>query len=78
MTQVNEDDRPSPNQVAGELGQALRHDAPTQAINDYRRLLATSRAEKALEKALADAPPLRPEQVSFLRAVVQSYGEDDS
>lgn len=75
MSIVNQD-RPSPQQIAGELGQALRHDAGDAVIAEYRRRLCTERAERAIQRALADAPPLTSDQVAYLRAIVQGYGPE--
>lgn len=77
-TPLNEDERPSPNALAGQLGQAIAHNAGPDVITEYRRRLACERAEKALAKALADAPPLSAAQVAHLRAIVQTYAPVES
>jgi len=76
VSTVNKD-RPSANALAGELGQAVKHGDPAEVIAAYRAELQVRRAERALEKALAAAPPLTPSQVANLRAVLAAYDPEE-
>lgn len=67
-----------PLSVAAQLKQAIEHDAPEKVIAAYRAELKTDRAEKALRRVLDAAPPLHPQQVAYLRAVLNEYDEDPS
>ena len=68
---VNE--RPSKFSLSASMRQAIEHGAPAEVIDAYRSELKTHRAEAALRRLLDAAPPLRPEQVSYLRAVLDAY-----
>lgn len=72
---VNEPRRSSFS-LAASKRQAEEHGAPEHVIEAYQSELRTRRAERALRKVLADAPPLSTTQVAYLRAVVNEYGDE--
>jgi hypothetical protein len=57
---------------------STRHNHPAEEIEAARTRLVTAGAVDALDRALKDAPPLRAEQVAFIRDVVSQHGSDES
>lgn len=66
-------ERRSKFSLSASMRQAMEHGAPDEVIEAYRSELRTYRAEAALRKVLDAAPPLRPEQVAYLRSVLDTY-----
>ena len=64
---------PVGHSLRGLIGNALQNDRPELA-EQYRQELRMFNIAKAIEKNLADAPPLTGPQVRQLRMLVESYG----
>ncbi|AWK73173.1 hypothetical protein CBI38_18025 [Rhodococcus oxybenzonivorans] len=56
--------------IAGHIGNAVKRD-PSADTTPLRRDLAASRIQDVVEAILADAPPLTPEQVDRLAAILR-------
>jgi len=64
----------TPMQAAGPVGQSVRRRDPV-AESRARQYLAASKIADAIEKALAVAPPLSPEQIKLLTAMLRAGGQ---
>lgn len=52
------------------LGNATSHGRPAAELEDLRRDLAAAKLEKAIQRIVAEAPPLRPEQAERIAALL--------
>lgn len=60
-------------QASGRLGYARAHHADdAERVAEAERDLAEARIARAIQERLADAPPLRPEQIDRLTALLAS------
>jgi hypothetical protein len=62
----------NPNSASSSMRWAREAD-DQEAVEAFKRRMFTGRAERALRRALADAPPLTAQQVAHLRSVLADY-----
>jgi hypothetical protein len=62
----------------GRVGMLRREGSDPVELAEAESSLATGQAEAALARALAKAPPLRPEQIGYLRSVLDTYAESST
>ena len=62
----------SPSVYAGTIAAMVKHHGADYAgINDVRRQLAESKLERFIQKEVAKCPPLKPEQIERLSALLK-------
>jgi hypothetical protein len=74
MSAAVSDPIPSPSKARSSLGHAVAHKRSPEVIAERRRTLAEANIAAAIERALADAPPLSDEQCERLAAMLRRVG----